>query len=189
MHVMWLYTACAGSKLLTYCTSHPARLLADVMHDASHLASCCCAGSCVQWGAWASLGMASASPALLARIERSGMGVIAPASGLAALHAVLSSSSGFAPQTIASPFSWGRLLRRADVVPPVFGECAVAVISKQAEQRAQRQRAHVSVVVHASSTVLPQVLGIVRSMLGSEVGCPNISLQRVTTAPVRPDKC
>ena len=46
----------------------------------------------MQWGAWASLGMAAQSTAVLARIERSGMGVIKPAAGLKLLQAMLRSS-------------------------------------------------------------------------------------------------
>jgi len=50
----------------------------------------------VQWGAWASVGMAAQSTAVLARIERSGMGVIKPATGLKLLHVMLSSGQSAA---------------------------------------------------------------------------------------------
>ena len=43
----------------------------------------------MQWGAWAAVGMAAASAAALARIQRSGMGVIQPATGLQALQRLL----------------------------------------------------------------------------------------------------
>ena len=39
----------------------------------------------MQWGAWASVGMAAANAATLARIQRSGMGIISPLAGLSAL--------------------------------------------------------------------------------------------------------
>jgi hypothetical protein len=51
------------------------------------------AGHSVQWGAWAAVGMAAASAAALARIQRSGMGVIQPAAGLQALRRLLSSTA------------------------------------------------------------------------------------------------
>ena len=50
-------------------------------------------GAAIQWGAWSSVGMAASSPATLARIQRSGMGVLAPAMGLAALQAVIGASA------------------------------------------------------------------------------------------------
>ncbi len=53
---------------------------------------CVIAGHTVQWGAWASVGMAAASAAALARIRRSGMGVITPAAGLALLQRLLSAA-------------------------------------------------------------------------------------------------
>lgn len=92
------------------------------------------AGSSIQWGAWGSVGMAAASPAALARIARSGMGVIPPAAGLAALHAAL---AGFATldsaahplaELVASPFDWAALLReRMDSVPNMFKDVAHAI--------------------------------------------------------------
>jgi hypothetical protein len=115
--------------------------------------------------------MASANAALLARMERSGMGVIPPARGLTALQAILnsSSSSRFAPSVIASPFSWARLLQQAKAVPPVFAEHAAAALVSGKEASTAAERRPVTVVVHASGTVLPQVLGIVQSMLGAQV--------------------
>ena len=53
----------------------------------------CHAGSSIQWGAWSSVGMAHGNTAVLARVEKSGLGVVAPPRGLAALQAVLSGSA------------------------------------------------------------------------------------------------
>ena len=52
----------------------------------------------MQWGAWASVGMAAQSTTVVARIERSGMGVIKPAAGLELLRSMLTSSVHSAPQ-------------------------------------------------------------------------------------------
>ena len=56
-------------------------------------ANMCCAGSSIQWGAWSSVGMAHGNAAVLARVEKAGLGVVAPPRGLAALQAVLSGSA------------------------------------------------------------------------------------------------
>jgi hypothetical protein len=50
-------------------------------------------GCSIQWGAWSGVGMAAQSSATLARISRSGMGMIAPVQGLRAMEAILTSSS------------------------------------------------------------------------------------------------
>ena len=89
---------------------------------AAAMQSCGLPGLTVQWGAWASVGMAAQSAAVLARIERSGMGVIKPAAGLQLLHALLSSSVQTAPQVLANPFAWPALLGGKQAVPPVFAE-------------------------------------------------------------------
>ena len=47
-------------------------------------------GSSIQWGPWAGVGMAHANAALLARIEKSGLGLVVPHRGLEALQEVLS---------------------------------------------------------------------------------------------------
>lgn len=49
-------------------------------------------GSCVQWGAWVDVGMAHQNAAVLARVEKSGLGVIKPTQGLNALEQVLAGS-------------------------------------------------------------------------------------------------
>ena len=96
----------------------------------------------MQWGAWAGAGMAAASRLALARIARSGMGVIAPAAGLAVLQATLlgfGTLSTHGPAALAaqppaelvsSPFNWARLLRgRRGAMPGIFHEVASAAAS------------------------------------------------------------
>ncbi len=63
----------------------------------------------VQWGAWSGSGMASAETA--ARVERMGMAMVAPDSGLAALQGLLASRAA-APVVGATPFNWPRFLQR-----------------------------------------------------------------------------
>jgi hypothetical protein len=45
--------------------------------------------SAVQWGAWGGVGMVAGSAAVLSRMERAGLGMLTPATGLAALAGVL----------------------------------------------------------------------------------------------------
>ncbi len=54
---------------------------------------CCSAGVSIQWGAWSGIGLAAQRSAVLARIERSGLGVLKPVHGLSLLHTLLTSSS------------------------------------------------------------------------------------------------
>ena len=75
-------------------------------------------GGSLQWGAWASVGMASQNANALARIKRSGMGIIEPSQGLQAL--VL--SMGAKPSLIVNPFRWSDLLRGVMAIPAIFSE-------------------------------------------------------------------
>lgn len=119
--------------------------------------------------------MASQNAAVLARIQRSGMGIIAPAAGLAALQAILSAaplSSAAAAAVIANPFEWPRMLQAARPVPPVFAEHTpppVATAAAAAAVPAKKQRTAATVVVQTGDMILAQVKGVVHSMLGPEV--------------------
>ena len=107
---------------------------------------CCCAQGCawssLQWGAWSSVGMAAASPPLLARLQRQvtspfhvtyaivlwqnhtfecvlsvlscpqGYGAVSPIAGLTLLHAVLASNLPSGVVAI-NPFDWVLFLRGA----------------------------------------------------------------------------
>jgi len=82
----------------------------------------------MQWGAWSGAGMA-AEHNLLPRVRASGLGVLAPARGLAALRAALAlgPGPGYGPaQRVVSPFDWRRLMAGARSVFPVFAEFAAA---------------------------------------------------------------
>jgi hypothetical protein len=74
----------------------------------------------MQWGAWASIGMASQSRNTIARIERSGMGILKPSQGLVALHVVLHERAEAV--IIANPFQWPLLLQNVQHVPNIFEE-------------------------------------------------------------------
>lgn len=77
----------------------------------------------VQWGAWASSGMAS--EVVLRRLDRIGQGCITAQQGLLSLAALLRTSGAAAgaaalPQLAVNGFLWGRYLSKG--VPPFFEE-------------------------------------------------------------------
>ena len=82
----------------------------------------------MQWGAWGSVGMAAQNAAVLARIERLGMGVMKPAAGLDLLRTMLSASVQGPPQVLVSVLigafsgapSW---LRQGTHLPPWWPSC------------------------------------------------------------------
>jgi acyl transferase domain-containing protein/NADPH:quinone reductase-like Zn-dependent oxidoreductase/acyl carrier protein len=78
----------------------------------------------VQWGAWAGAGMAAADASTAARVARSGMALLQPAQGLAALEAAISSISSAvsaAPSALAAaPFVWDKFLSRFRGSPPAL---------------------------------------------------------------------
>ena len=61
------------------------------------------AGLAIQWGAWASGGMALQDPSTLKRMDRYGMGVLTSDQGLSALQAIMSLMSAHpgVPQCVA----------------------------------------------------------------------------------------
>lgn len=86
----------------------------------------------LQWGAWGGVGMA-VDHNLLPRVTASGLGVLPPARGLAALEAALRAGSGLESvplsragcqhvQLIVSPFDWRTLMAGAKHIFAVFAE-------------------------------------------------------------------
>ena len=141
----------------------------------------------MQWGAWAGVGMAAASPLALARIAHSGMGVIAPAAGLAALQAALSGfetlpwhgSAGLAAQPPAelllSPFKWALLLRgHGTAAPSIFREVGQAAASDAGEQ-AHADEGPAGAGMHGAAVTAAAAAG--KAVAGSPV--EGLSLQEV----------
>lgn len=60
------------------------------------------AGTSIQWGAWAGVGMAHTTPSVLARAEQAGLGLVTPGRGLEALKAVLRSSPDHGLATVSA---------------------------------------------------------------------------------------
>ena len=149
----------------------------------------------VQWGAWAGAGMAGHDAQTRARVERTGLGMVESAAGLAALEGLLLQHAAAAPaQAAAVPVKWGRFLQRqfGGAVPPMYaafaGEAAppqqaAARVTEQApgwDSQADRHAAAPAAPQPAAAgpalsqaeqeqLMLQQVLEAVKAVMGSEV--------------------
>lgn len=83
-------------------------------------------GLSVQWAAWAKGGMATRNSSTAARMERSGLGMLPPERGLAALSGLLlQGPMRLAPLAAAVPFKWDAFLKRlTGKVPEMFSDFA-----------------------------------------------------------------
>ena len=138
-------------------------------------------GSSVQWGAWGEVGMAHGNTAVLTRVEKSGLGVVHPTEGLAALSAVLRESPyGRLVNTIVSPFNFALLLKGLEDVPAIFdavmddSESLVAITSSSvsssmAPTRTATEAIAAAPVVVDLRAITEDVQRAVSSMLGAEV--------------------
>ena len=114
----------------------------------------------LQWGAWGGTGMAVAHN-LLPRIIKSGLGVLAPAAGVAALASVLARAAPPA-QLIVSPFEWPKLMAGANRVFPVRLQAAhhfVSLAQRPFLWLALLHSAHLQVLkLHSTNT--PSAFGV-----------------------------
>ncbi len=77
----------------------------------------------VQWGAWASAGMATQDKSTAMRLQRLGLGLIQVESGLNALEASLKSTRSSASVVAAVPFLWPQFIQAAKKpLAPIFTE-------------------------------------------------------------------
>lgn len=69
-------------------------------------------GSSVQWGAWTGLGMAATNTAVHRAMQRSGVGMLQPAQGLAVLQQLAAALPTNAPAHVAAiPFAWQQFMQ------------------------------------------------------------------------------
>ena len=134
----------------------------------------------MQWGAWGGTGMA-VTHNLLPRIIQSGLGVLAPAAGLAALASALQLSrhitSSMSPsQLVVSPLDWPKLMAGASTIFPLFSEFAhhatAAAARKNADQLAAQPAEDLQQLVMQSreahvSSILAKIQTVVHNMLGA----------------------
>ena len=132
----------------------------------------------VQWGAWASSGMAS--EAVLRRLERIGQGMITAEQGLATLHSILSltpgtlTCGGGAPVIAVNDFNWKVYLK--DGPTTVFGgfyeEPAVAAgdAERKGATRTGKAKVKAKQVQMSAEFVFGSVHDAVKQVVGSSVG-------------------
>ena len=117
---------------------------------------------------------------LLPRIIQSGLGVLAPSAGLAALACTLQQASGLAPQplpaqVVVSPFDWTRLMAGAQHVFPLFSEfschSSAALPAGRPVQHSQQPllAGPAAAGLGRARDILAEVLSIVHRMLGHTV--------------------
>lgn len=133
----------------------------------------------ILWGAW-SVGMAGRDAALSARINSSGMGLIAPAAGLRALAGLMAqrqphhaSFTLATPALVATPFNWPRLQQASrGAVPPMFEEfggdkSAEGTTRQHAPSR--RTTAKTATARLSEDQLAAQISGVARALVGAEV--------------------
>ena len=118
---------------------------------------------------------------LLPRIAKSGLGVLAPSAGLAALACTLQQASGLVSrplpaQMVVSPFDWTRLMAGAKHVFPLFSEfsrySSAALPAGRPVQRSQQQpllAGPAAADPGPARDTLAEVLRMVHRMLGHAV--------------------
>ena len=138
-----------------------------------------CAGlssSSVQWGAWASIGMVADNAAVHRAMQRSGVGMLDPCQGLAAMQQVLGAAAGQAvAQLAAIPFVWQRFMQQQRNAAAFFyGEHKLeevqhrpqlALLSGSQPATQQHKAAAVSPLEH----LLAQVLAALAAVHGSSI--------------------
>ena len=142
------------------------------------------AGGCpsvsVQWGAWASGGMASRDKATFARIDRSGMGLLSAHQGLTALHSALHALLSLSGSRIdvrsevgASPISWSRLLSIMRPFPAVYSEFDEVPAGSSAglgSASAPATGSAIGAAVRSKEDVATELLQVLKGVVGSDVG-------------------
>ncbi len=136
----------------------------------------------IQWGPWPDIGMAAGRAGLAARAQRSGLGMLTPEQGLAALGGALTPRlPAAAPVVAAAPISWRRFLQQR--APHNTGDDADAFAefsegnSRPSATTEGQPPNDLSVSTAAGagglaatlSTVMALVRAAVSSVLGSEV--------------------
>ena len=157
-----------------------------------------CGAMSLQWGAWGGVGMA-VDHNLLPRVIASGLGVLQPARGLAALEAALRADSGLGSvpqyraecQLIVSTFDWRTLMAGAKHIFAVFAEyghhaapATPAMVAEQpllapgtaASDEDKWSGARTREAARRKEAVLGDVQGLVARLLGS--GIPASQVRR-----------
>ena len=135
----------------------------------------------VQWGAWAGGGMAAQDRSVVLRVERLGMGMVTPVSGISALEAMLGTSSLGISVYAAVPFRWPKYMSRLGVhIPPLFAPYASLAAPKSggggamqkgaAQPPSSQQRPSASALAEVKQRVSAEVMAVASEILGPDVG-------------------
>ena len=138
-----------------------------------------CAGlssSSVQWGAWASIGMVADNAAVHRAMQRSGVGMLQPCQGLAAMQHLLVAATGQAvAQLAAIPFVWQRFMQQQRNANAFFyGEHRVEEVQHR-PQLALLGGSHPATKQHSAAAAPPleqllqQVLAALAAVHGSSI--------------------
>jgi acyl carrier protein len=130
------------------------------------------ASASMQWGAWSGAGMAANDASTAARVERTGMALLLPESGLAALEAALSISK---PVLAAVPFVWDKFMQRfAGGAPPYLlsefaGAAQPSAAARGGLSAAKRGAAGPGAAAEHRAAVRLQAEEAVQAILGASV--------------------
>ena len=147
------------------------------------------AASSVQWGAWGSIGMVADNAAVHRAMQRSGVGMLQPWQGLAAMQQLLAGAAGpaaaAAAQLAAIPFVWPRFMQQQrHAVAFLYGEhlpaqqnglpllppAAVPAHQQQPFSTASGAASTAAApAIPSQEEVLQQVLSVVTAVHGSAV--------------------
>ncbi len=150
---------------------HTARPLLDVTCACpSYTLSAGLTSSSIQWGAWGGIGMVASNAAVHRAMQRSGVGMLQPRQGLAAMRQLLDSVAA-APQLAAIPFVWGRFMQAARNAAAFFyGEHTQQAGGSPAGQPPAPQQAEAAAQPALSEAdLLAQVLAVVAAVHGEAV--------------------
>ncbi|BDA51455.1 probable oleandomycin polyketide synthase, modules 5 and 6 [Coccomyxa sp. Obi] len=123
----------------------------------------------IQWGAWAGAGMAAGTPDLAQRLARSGLQLITPPLGLAALGSVLSGGSKLQAVTAVSGFDWGRLLKPDQARMSIFAEVAHAAKFGSTPATFEDGQLPAAPAEDVYTKVLGVLVDLAREAMGAEV--------------------
>ena len=131
----------------------------------------------IQWGAWAGGGMAAHDRSTSLRVQRLGMQMVTPESGLRALHTVLASGASLAALVTAVPFDWAKVVaRHASGVPPIFSACAALAEPSPTQPAASQTAPHRPALSQIQRSQPTQSQEQLRARLQAEVAAAAASI-------------
>lgn len=126
----------------------------------------------MQWGAWAAIGMVASNTTVQRAMHRSGVGMLQPRQGLAAMRQLLGSAAA-PPQLAAIPFVWSRFMLAArNASAFLYGEHLQHASGSSVlplPEPAQQQQRSAAAAVSSEAELLEQILSAVAAVHGSAI--------------------